>query len=108
MEHGTIASWNKKEGESFGAGDVLCEVETDKATVSFDAQEEGVIAKILVQAGSGEVKVGQPILVLVEDAKDVGAFANFTPDASSSSSSSSAPPSPAPAPSAAPSPAPGR
>ena len=57
MEHGTIASWNKKEGEAFGPGDVLCEVETDKATVSFEAQDEGVIAKILVQAGSGEVKV---------------------------------------------------
>jgi pyruvate dehydrogenase E2 component (dihydrolipoamide acetyltransferase) len=57
MEQGTIASWHKKEGDSFGPGDVLCEVETDKATVSFDAQDEGVVAKILVQAGSGEVKV---------------------------------------------------
>jgi hypothetical protein len=56
MEVGTIATWVKKEGEAFGPGDVLCEVETDKATVSFDAQDEGVLAKILVQAGT-EVKV---------------------------------------------------
>lgn len=56
MEVGTIATWVKKEGEAFGPGDVLCEVETDKATVSFDAQDEGVVAKILVQAGT-EVKV---------------------------------------------------
>jgi len=57
MEQGTIASWVKKEGDSFGPGDVICEVETDKATVSFEAQDEGVVAKILVQAPSGEVKV---------------------------------------------------
>ncbi len=81
MEAGTIASWVKKEGESFGPGDVLCEVETDKAVVSFDAQDEGVLAKILMQAGSGEVKVGQPIMIIVEDANDVAAFADYTPDA---------------------------
>ena len=81
MEAGTIASWAKKEGDSFGPGDVLCEVETDKAVVSFDAQDEGVLAKILVQAGSGEVKVGQPIMIIVEDANDVAAFANYTPAA---------------------------
>jgi len=81
MEAGTIASWAKKEGESFGPGEVLCEVETDKAVVSFDAQDEGVLAKILIQAGSGEVKVGQPIMVIVDDAKDVAAFADYTPDA---------------------------
>ena len=81
MEAGTIASWAIKEGDSFGPGDVLCEVETDKAVVSFDAQDEGVLAKILMQAGSGEVKVGQPIMIIVDDASDVAAFANYTPDA---------------------------
>lgn len=60
MEQGTIAAWCKKEGESFGPGDVICEVETDKATVSFEAQEDGVVAKILVEAKSGEVKVRRP------------------------------------------------
>ena len=51
MSSGKIAKWLKQEGESFSAGDPLCEVETDKATVSYDAQEDGIIAKILVQAG---------------------------------------------------------
>lgn len=113
MEHGTIASWAKKEGESFGPGDVLCEVETDKAVVSFDAQDEGVVAKILVQAGSGEVKVGQPILIVVEDADQVGAFANYTPDASAAAAAPAAakpaapsPPSPPPPPTPAAAPTP--
>lgn len=55
MEVGSIAKWNLKEGDRFDAGVSICEVETDKATVSFDATEEGYIAKILV--GSGEVRV---------------------------------------------------
>ena len=55
MEVGSIAKWNLKEGDKFDAGVSICEVETDKATVSFDATEEGYIAKILV--GSGEVRV---------------------------------------------------
>ncbi len=52
MEAGTIASWAVKEGESFAAGQVIAEIETDKATMGFEAQDPGVIAKILVQAGS--------------------------------------------------------
>lgn len=51
MEAGTIASWAVKEGESFTAGQVIAEIETDKATMGFEAQDPGVIAKILVQAG---------------------------------------------------------
>lgn len=77
MQHGQIASWVKKEGDSFGPGDVLCEIETDKATMAFEAQDEGVLAKILVPAGGEEVKVGQPIMVIVEDAGQVAAFADF-------------------------------
>lgn len=55
METGSISRWNVKEGDRFEAGTSLCDVETDKATVSFDATEEGFLAKILV--GTGEVKV---------------------------------------------------
>ena len=55
METGTIASWSKQEGDSFGPGEVLCSVETDKATVDFEAQDDGVLAKILVPAGSSEI-----------------------------------------------------
>jgi len=81
MEAGTIAKWKVSEGSSYAAGDVICEVETDKATVDFEAQDDGIVAKILAQAGN-EVVVGSPIMVIVEDEKDVGAFANFETDTS--------------------------
>jgi len=66
MEAGTIAVWNLKEGDTFSAGDSLCEIETDKATVSFEAQDDGAIAKILAQAGPDEISCGVPIVVTVE------------------------------------------
>ena len=78
MESGTIASWTVSEGEAFSAGDVICEVETDKATVAFESQEDGVLAKILVQPGEPEVAVGQPICVTVEEAEHASAFGDFT------------------------------
>ena len=74
MEAGTIARWNKAEGEEIGAGDVLCEVETDKATVDFEAQDDGFIARILADAGPAEITCGVPIMITVEDGDDVGAF----------------------------------
>eukprot|EP00613_Pedinella_sp_CCMP2098_P005525 CAMPEP_0171603724 /NCGR_PEP_ID=MMETSP0990-20121206/6187_1 /TAXON_ID=483369 /ORGANISM="non described non described, Strain CCMP2098" /LENGTH=130 /DNA_ID=CAMNT_0012166123 /DNA_START=69 /DNA_END=458 /DNA_ORIENTATION=+ len=81
MEAGTIASWNVKEGDSFGAGDVIAEIETDKATMGFEAQDPGVVAKILVQAGQ-EIKVGTPVVIIVDDTDDeaalVAAFAEYT------------------------------
>jgi len=80
METGTIATWKVAEGDSFGAGDSLAEIETDKATIDFEAQDEGVVAKILMQAGVSDIKVGVPILVTVEEADDVSAFANFVPE----------------------------
>jgi pyruvate dehydrogenase E2 component (dihydrolipoamide acetyltransferase) len=91
MESGSIASWNLKEGDTFSAGDVMCSVETDKATVDFEAQDDGVLAKILVDAGPDEIKCGQPILVTVEEGVDVSAFVNFKLDENSSS-----PPAPPP------------
>jgi len=77
MSQGKIAKWLKQEGESFSAGEAICEVETDKATVSYDAQEDGIIAKILVEAGDTELNVGEPIGIVVDDAADVAAFANY-------------------------------
>lgn len=91
METGSIAKWNLNVGDRFEAGSSLCDVETDKATVSFDATDEGYIAKILVTAG--DIKVGQPLLVTVDEKEDVAAFANFTLAAAAA---------PAPAPAAAP------
>lgn len=93
MEAGTIASWTLEEGESFGAGDVLCEIETDKATVSFEAQDDGVIAKILAEAGPDEIDCGVPIVITVEDEDDVAAFKDYVLDI--------APTAPTPAPAAA-------
>jgi pyruvate dehydrogenase E2 component (dihydrolipoamide acetyltransferase) len=84
MEAGTIASWNKEEGDTFGPGEVICSVETDKATVDFEAQDEGILAKILVPAGPNEITVGSPIMITVEDAGDVAAFKDYVMDGSSS------------------------
>ncbi|KAE9280321.1 Dihydrolipoyllysine-residue acetyltransferase component 3 of pyruvate dehydrogenase complex [Phytophthora fragariae] len=81
MEVGTIAKWNKQEGDLISAGDVVCEVETDKAVVDYEATDDSYLAKILVQAGSGEVPVGQPIFVTVMEEEDVAAFKNFSADA---------------------------
>ncbi|CAM9166933.1 unnamed protein product [Hapterophycus canaliculatus] len=78
METGTITEWLVKEGDSFAAGDIICMVETDKATVDFEAQDEAVLAKILVPAGTPDVAVGTPMMVLIEDKDDVGAFKDFT------------------------------
>lgn len=81
MEAGTIASWTLGEGETFLAGDVLCEIETDKATMSFEAQDEGVIAKILADAGPSEIVCGEPILITVEEEGDVDAFRDYVVEA---------------------------
>ena len=79
MEQGTIASWNIQEGDEFSAGDSICSIETDKATVDFEAQDDGVLAKILREgATASDLSVGTPICVVVEDAEDVAAFADFT------------------------------
>uniref|UniRef100_M4BZ99 Dihydrolipoamide acetyltransferase component of pyruvate dehydrogenase complex n=1 Tax=Hyaloperonospora arabidopsidis (strain Emoy2) TaxID=559515 RepID=M4BZ99_HYAAE len=81
MDVGTIAKWNKQEGDLISAGDVVCEVETDKAVVDFEATDDSYLAKILVQAGSGEVAVGSPIFVTVMEKDEVAAFQDFSVDA---------------------------
>lgn len=74
MTEGGIASWKKNEGESFAAGDVLLEVETDKATIDVEAQEDGVMGKIIVQAGAQKIPVGQVIAVLAEEGDDLSSI----------------------------------
>lgn len=74
MESGTVTEWHKQPGDELGAGDVICDVETDKATVAFDVQDDGVLAKIIAAAGSGEITVGGPVAVIVEDAAAYAAF----------------------------------
>jgi len=80
METGTIASWNMDEGDSFGPGDIICSVETDKATVDFEAQDDGFIAKILVEASSDELEVGAPIMITVEEEEDTSSFKDYVID----------------------------
>jgi len=71
MEEGTLAKWLVKEGDTVSAGDILAEIETDKATMEFEAVDEGVIGKIMVAEGTEGVKVNTPIAVLVEDGESV-------------------------------------
>ena len=76
MEEGTLAKWLVKEGDTVKSGDILAEIETDKATMEFEAVDEGTIGKILVAEGSAGVKVNTPIAVLLEEgesADDIGA-----------------------------------
>ncbi len=73
MEEGTLAKWLVKEGDTVSSGDILAEIETDKATMEFEAVDEGVIAKILVPEGSDGVKVGEVIAIMGEEGEDVSA-----------------------------------
>ena len=71
MEEGTLAKWLVKEGDSVSAGDILAEIETDKATMEFEAVDEGIIGKILVSEGSEGIKVNSPIAILIEDGEKI-------------------------------------
>mmetsp|Transcript_1453 Transcript_1453/g.3350 ORF Transcript_1453/g.3350 Transcript_1453/m.3350 type:complete len:484 (-) Transcript_1453:72-1523(-) len=102
METGTIASWNMEEGDSFGPGDVICSVETDKATVDFEAQDDGFVARILVGAGGDELEVGSPIMITVEEEEDAAAFKDYVLDEAPAAAAppapvAEAPPAPPPA-----------
>ena len=105
MEKGNLAKWLKKEGDKVKSGDVIAEIETDKATMEVEAVDEGTIAKILVPEGTQDVPVNDVIAVLAGDGEDVkaaGAGAAPAPKASGSASSEA----PAAAPAAAPAPKP--
>src|SRR3954452_1613057 len=73
MEEGTLAKWLVKEGDAVKSGDILAEIETDKATMEFEAVDEGKIANILVPEGHDGGKVGKPIAILAGDGEDVSA-----------------------------------
>ncbi|KAG9225910.1 hypothetical protein CCMSSC00406_0006468 [Pleurotus cornucopiae] len=90
MTEGGIAQWKKQEGESFGAGDVLLEVETDKATIDVEAQEDGIMGKILLPDGTKNVPVGKVIALLAEEGDDISNLEAPKEEAALS------PPSPAP------------
>ncbi|HSG40992.1 MAG TPA: pyruvate dehydrogenase complex E1 component subunit beta, partial [Thermoanaerobaculia bacterium] len=75
MEEGTIAKWLVKEGDTVSSGDVIAEIETDKATMEFEAVDEGIMGKILVPAGTEGVKVNTPIAIIVAEGEDASAAA---------------------------------
>ena len=95
MTQGNIAAYVANVGDELTTGDRLAEIETDKATVDFEMADDGVLAKILLPAGSTDIPVGTPMVVLVDDVADVAAFADFTVDAGAT-------PAPATEPAAAP------
>ena len=73
MEEGTLAKWVVKEGDSVSSGDVIAEIETDKATMEFEAVDEGTIGKILIEEGAEGIKVNTPIAILLEEGEDASA-----------------------------------
>ncbi len=84
MEEGTLAKWLVKEGDTISSGDIIAEIETDKATMEFEAVDEGVVGKILISEGTEGVKVNTPIAVLVEEGEDVPAETSSAPAAPAS------------------------
>jgi len=105
MEEGSLAKWLVKEGDEVSSGDILAEIETDKATMEFEAVDEGTIAKILVAEGTDGVKVGTPIAILAGEGEDVNAAGSAKPDAKAEApkpEAKAAAPQPAPKPDEAP------
>ncbi|XP_050321077.1 dihydrolipoyllysine-residue acetyltransferase component of pyruvate dehydrogenase complex, mitochondrial [Bactrocera neohumeralis] len=106
MEQGTIISWEKKEGDKLNEGDLLAEIETDKATMGFETPEEGYLAKIVVQAGTKDVAIGKLVCIIVQNQEDVAAFKDFVDSAPAAAKPAAAAPPPAAAAPVAPPPPP--
>src|SRR5262249_2939810 len=107
MEKGNIAKWLKKEGDQVRAGDILAEIETDKATMEYEAIDEGGIAKIQVPEGTSDVAVNAPMAVVAAEGEDVKTAAAGapaakqvapSPSAAATKLAAAAPPSPPPPP----------
>jgi len=97
MEEGTLAKWLVKEGDTVSSGDILAEIETDKATMEFEAVDEGTVGRILIAEGTAGVKVNTPIAILVEDGESADAVPAPKTAAPAVAPATSAPPAPAPA-----------
>ena len=110
MSEGTIANWVKAEGDDISSGDVLCEIETDKATMEVEAIDDGVLGKILIAGGTEGVEVNTPIAIILEEGEDASVMGGIDTTAPAPAAAD-APPKPAgepapaaPAPAAAPPP----
>src|SRR6478735_3267519 len=95
MEKGNLAKWLKKEGDKVTPGDVIAEIETDKATMEVEAADEGVLAKIVVPEGTADVPVNQLIAVLAGEGEDVKSAAAAAGKAAAAPSAAPAPTAPA-------------
>ncbi|MEP4195394.1 MAG: pyruvate dehydrogenase complex E1 component subunit beta [Aliishimia sp.] len=91
MEEGTLAKWMVKEGDTVASGDIMAEIETDKATMEFEAVDEGIIGKILIAEGTEGVKVNTPIAVLIEEGESADDIAAPAPAAAPEVQSLAAP-----------------
>lgn len=101
MEMGTIVSWEKQEGDRLSEGDLLAEIETDKATMGFETPEEGFLAKVLVPAGEKNVPLGKLLCIIVENEADIAAFKDYVPTPEDDQALGKKPASPAKSPAAA-------
>ncbi|MBV8916511.1 biotin/lipoyl-containing protein, partial [Bradyrhizobium sp.] len=106
MEKGNLAKWLKKEGDKVKSGDVIAEIETDKATMEVEAVDEGTLAKIVVPEGTQDVAVNDVIAVLAGDGEDVKAAGAATANKPAPKTAEAPAPKPAAAPAASPAPAP--
>src|SRR5258708_15026444 len=103
MTEGNLAKWHKKEGDTVKSGDVLAEIETDKATMEVEAIDEGTMGKIVVPEGTQGVKVNEIIALILEDGEDGGGIMDNGKSAAKAAPAPAAP-QPAPKPQAAPAP----
>src|SRR5580704_9693631 len=81
MEKGNLAKWLKKEGDTVKSGDVIAEIETDKATMEVEAVDEGTLGKILVPEGTNDVAVNTPIAMILGEGEDAGSLKSSKPSA---------------------------
>jgi len=98
MEEGTLAKWLVKEGDEVASGDLLAEIETDKATMEFEAIDEGVVAKIVVAEGTDNVKVGDVIAIIAEAGEDAGEVESTPAPTSAPAAEEKPEPAPSPVP----------
>ena len=85
MTTGNIVQWLKKEGDKLEVGDAVCDIETDKATMALEIQEEGYLAKILVQEGAQNIKINELLAIVVEEESDIIKFKNYTDQSTTTS-----------------------
>ncbi len=91
MEKGNLAKWLKKEGDPVRSGDVIAEIETDKATMEVEAADEGTLGKILIPEGTEDVAVNTPIAVILGEGEDKGALNDVKPAQVEKAAESAAP-----------------